>query len=1017
MAGVSLCTLLLALTSCFLSAYSANLKCEDIELILSGKSTCGGKCHAQDTFWDYGYARTYKNRYCDKCHLEYGGTDCKDNSCPFMAGPVGTAVDVIPDDSEKWICPEFCKNMPQIPIKMTLQKTQSRWVCEGDWWIHGVCVSPQATYEDQRDPVPYDLLMSTAFKTSSLENVNTNTYAVRPISECKTKRYEDNFNSRVSSCWQWSSYGHMPQMAHLDVFWTDGEARLYNTFNGVKEKTQGISQCASISNSQPRVFHLQPCWMDIVNTEQRNKQFSIKPAYTYYRDKQSKSAPHDCRMRIVGANNENSNRWDALQPPSSAEWNINNHWSNPPTRTAHFYRFKPVFDAMLASFGEFNKREDKTVARWDFTIPCTDKNNKPQRSNKVYYAESGCTQETCVDFITKPCYDNVYRFDEMVCSLIERLVFPMKFSAFKDQIVPFHQRHPFMAYGDSHVEIWYDTTKVQVKKDTTITVTPNQRIAFTDDSTIDVSLIRDARKYSCKRCFDHELHGRDILTDSMDNDIIACRACLQYEKVHVTQSSVTYRDCVVCDPHQVRNPTQVDQCRKCIDIDLLTPMRRKKTATAGDTVCTTCQHFQYFDGNSEAGCIFLQTVTDNIKIVNNKAQLSGKDFYITDKIPKQIQAKFWRDNILPTSDWNKELVPAACIPGFHKPVTNVPRLEFTAWCGHYEMFRHQQAWVQVNDSSLYVPLNSDPTRTRVNTSVVELCGTNTLTQVSGNTTFDLACGSHLFSIVRSGFQDACTLCVGAKYTDKCWPTYVPGLEVYDDAYFLPINKAITPHPGTCQVCNARCDNLLQANSYIDPIPYSCWWNGTGRIPGLLGSTATNFSWYKQAPCTKCTSVKLSADAAKLVLACGNRVSYRRWLPDTVSGSEVDASRSIPSIQICCVDALPPASGTLCTETPAEFETFAQLKCRQTVDDTPPAFLPYCPPGWYVEPTCAADSPLWNPDCCVKCKLCRGGLFKLDAYKDCPGDEFFDAQDRGCTTKCLTNQYLRNDRCIKCEACE
>ena len=119
----------------------------------------------------------------------------------------------------------------------------------------------------------------------------------------------------------------------------------------------------------------------------------------------------------------------------------------------------------------------------------------------------------------------------------------------------------------------------------------------------------------------------------------------------------------------------------------------------------------------------------------------------------------------------------------------------------------------------------------------------------------------------------------------------------------------------------------------------------------------------------------------------------------------------------CAEKLDNPTAKLCTETPAEFETFAQLNCRQTVDDTPPALLPYCPPFWYVDETCALASALWNPDCCVKCKACRGGLFKLDAYYDCPGDEFFDSQDRGCTTKCLTNQYLRNDRCIKCEACE
>lgn len=860
--------------------------------------------------------------------------------------------------------------------------------------------------------------MSTAFKTASAENLNTNTYAVRTISECKTKKYEDSWNARVNGCWQWSSLSSMPQMVHLDVFWTDGAARVY-TFNGVKEKTQTISQCTSIDNTRKFFFHSEPCWMDTVNPQQKNKQFSIKPSYTYYRDKQPKSARHDCRMRIVGVNNAESNKWDdtSLLPPSSAEWNINSHWHNPPTRTAHVYKFKPVFDAMLASFGEFNKREDKTVARWDFTIPCTDKNNKAQRSNKVYYAESGCSQQTCVDFITKPCYDNIYRYDEMVCTMIQRFVFPMKFSAFKDKIVQLTaQKEPFMSYGASHFEIWYDNTKVRVKKDTTITVNPNERIHFTDDSLIEVSLILDASKYSCLRCHDHDLHGRAVLTDSMDTDIIACRACLNYEYVSVSTSGMNYQDCVACDAHQIRNPANLKQCRKCIDIDPLMPMRRKKTDTAGDSVCKTCQHFQYFDGNSEAGCIFLQTVTDNIRVVNKKAVLTGKDFYITGENLREFNRKFWRDDILPSSNWSTPLVPVACLPTYVKPTTNVPRLQFTAWCGHHEIVRHQQAWVQVDGSTLYVPLNSDFNRTRINTSVVELCGNNTLTQLQGNTAFDLACGAYKFSIRRSGFQDPCTLCLGAKYTDKCWPTYVPGLELYDDVYFNPANDALTPHPGTCADCNARCDDSLEADSYIDPVQYSCWWNGTGRVPGVLGATATNFSWYKRAPCTKCTSVKLTADLAKLVLACGNRVSYRRWIDDTVTSSQ-DTTRSVPDTKICCVEAAPPASGTLCTEIPAEFQTFAQLKCRQTVDDAPPAFLPYCPPGWYVEPTCAAVSPLWNPDCCVKCKACRGGLFKLDAYKECPGDEFFDAQDRGCTTKCLTNQYLRNDRCIKCEACE
>jgi hypothetical protein len=160
--------------------------------------------------------------------------------------------------------------------------------------------------------------MSTPFKPSYSD--------VLPISLCKTKRYEDNWNARVNACWQWSLHSSMPQMAHLDVFWTDGAARVY-TFNGVKEKTQTISQCKSIDNAQTTFFQTEPCWMNDVPQQKKNRQFSIKPYYTYYRGKESKSQLHDCRIRVVGVNNEQSNKWDdgALLPPSSAEWNINSH--------------------------------------------------------------------------------------------------------------------------------------------------------------------------------------------------------------------------------------------------------------------------------------------------------------------------------------------------------------------------------------------------------------------------------------------------------------------------------------------------------------------------------------------------------------------------------------------------------------------------------------------------------------------------------------------------------------------
>ena len=1026
MASASLTIRILTFSVCLFCTHTADLNCDDIVPII--------KRHGDQRNWYYSDPTQYKNRNCDRCYVDRDGEDCQlkgdgSESCPRLI-----QIDSTPSESENWICPRHCYSMPEIPYQVKVSKTTSTYKCD----------SVFACGTEFKDITPrfFNVEMPNAFKIADAssytyaESADPNTYGVRPISLCKTKRYEDNFNVRVVSCWRWNFRSNKPDMTHLDTFWTSGDKnihKLYGGSTGINQNEQTISKCSGIDNVYPYKFQTEPCWIESIPEPQQKKQFWIRPHYTFYRSSQSISDKTDCRMLLLGADFVNGMRWDnigmsyLLKPGDHLrQYNINNHWQNPPTRSDHYYNVQSVFDGMTKRFGNFWETEPKTITKWDYSIVCKDKYNRQQRSPKTYYAESGCNSVACADFISKPCYDNIYRYDAMVCTLIQNVFQdgPMPFSRFKDKIISETAKYstPFMSYGlhdgSSYFDIGYDTAKVQVKRDQTI-LDPSIPHVFADSHMISIDLIRDASMaYSCDTCFDKDrpLYGRSVLTDAMDNDIIACRPCLAYEKVQVTIRNKNYQDCEQCDKHQIRNPAKANECLKCKDDNLLTPMRRRKTATTGDSVCTQCQHFQYFDGNSETGCIFLQTVTDNIRVVNKKAVLSGKDFYITGENLRQFDQKFWRDDILPGSNWSTPLVPVACLPTYVKPTTNVPRLQFTAWCGHHEIVRHQQAWVQVDGSTLYVPLNSDLNRTRINTSVVELCGNNTLTQLQGNTAFDLACGAYKFSIRRSGFQDPCTLCLGAKYTDKCWPTYVPGLELYDDVYFNPTNYALTPHPGTCADCNARCDDSLEADSYIDPIPYSCWWNGTGRVPGVLGATATNFSWYKRAPCTKCTSVKLTADLAKLVLACGNRVSYRRWIDDTVTSSQ-DATRSVPDTKICCVEAASPVSGTLCTEIPAEFQTFSQLKCRQTVDDAPPAFLPYCPPGWYVEPTCAAVSPLWNPDCCVKCKACIGGLFKLDTYKVCPGDEFFDAQDRGCTTKCLTNQYLRNDRCIKCEACE
>ena len=724
-------------------------------------------------------------------------------------------------------------------------------------------------------------------------------------------------------------------------------------------------------------------------------------------------------MVVHGTVNTDGSKWSQTyfeNPTVGSEWMAATYWESPPYTPYHEYYKRShteYFNLVKAVRPDFYKNNKGEVKKYHYNFQCMNGDTPGPSGNALYY-HSGCKSIQCIDFMTKPCYDNVYRFDDMVCKLVtDVFTTAMTFQKFTERIISEQKyRDAFMSYGryprsgPSYFQIAFDNTKIDVIKDGHWPVQPNQVIDFMPGSAI---LVTTKPLYSCSGCREKPLHGRANTNEVvLLNYIIQCRKCMPYER---TALGYNFQDCKPCAKHHVRNPDDPVECRKCQEIDALTPMRRTSPL---DTQCTTCQHFQYFNENTEQGCQFLKTVFDGMQVDAGKAKLVGVDQYIRDEIRTDIPDRFYRDNIDTKTPWNTERKPQPCSPAFVEPVTVVKRLKFTAWCGHKDMARHNQAWLRLNGGMLYLPLNSDPARTRIATSAVELCG-GSLLQVQGNPTVDLTCAqdTYKFSIIRSGFEDPCTLCVGARYTKNCWPTYVPGLEIYDDAYFDPRNSALTPQPGECAWCNKVCS---EADHFIDPVEYSCWWNGIGRIPGLLGSSTTNFSWYKLAPCSKCDKVKLTTDKAELVLACGNRVSYRRWITDTVTGSERDASRSIPSIQICCAEALP-SPATLCTDDPANFETFAQLNCKQYVDDTPPALIPYCPRGWYVDEACSRDSASWNPDCCVKCKACRGGLFRLDAYYDCPGDEFFDSQDRGCTTKCLTNQYLRNERCIKCEACE
>ena len=232
MARASLTIRILTFSVCLFCAHTADLMCDDIVSII--------KRHGDQRNWYYSNPTQYKNRNCDRCYVDRDGEDCQlkedgSESCPRLIG-----IDSTPAESENWICPRHCYNMPEIPYQVKVSKTTSTYKCDSIF----------ACGTEFKDITPrfFNVEMPNAFKivdASSYnydESADPNTYGVRPISLCKTKRYEDNFNVRVVSCWRWNYLSNKPSMTHLDTFWTSGDKNIHKLYGGAQ---------ASIKTNRP----------------------------------------------------------------------------------------------------------------------------------------------------------------------------------------------------------------------------------------------------------------------------------------------------------------------------------------------------------------------------------------------------------------------------------------------------------------------------------------------------------------------------------------------------------------------------------------------------------------------------------------------------------------------------------------------------------------------------------------------------------------------------------------------
>jgi len=584
--------------------------------------------------------------------------------------------------------------------------------------------------------------------------------------------------------------------------------------------------------------------------------------------------------------------------------------------------------------------------------------------------------------------------------------------------------------------------------------------------------------YSCLGCRDLGKHPvyygvKDTkLTEKDDNAYapLECRVCSTNERVpipgYIGQVRKDWNKCEECEKHEIRDyrdPKVQSACATCQTISRLTgtesaiyPMR-----VTGTLECTACKHMQYFVGSTAAGCLWYVSVSDYISGFN---AISGFPLFLGAngedprdevldafaKIPRPVGLKKYR-NLKMGESWLSSTEEASCESNVDKIVnytainmTNATRntqpqkLYYRQWCGHHEITRHSDALLrkqQILPSPVivvgYVTLQIIK---RECVGQLTVLGDTSKQEMIDNRIAEFKCTnvSHqfLYELRRDGQSLPCTVCPGFLYTRECWPTYHPNMSTVDAVYFS--TDAAKPSPGTCSPCSPRCGG---ANQFFEVSLFSCWSNGTTRIAGAdhgrLDRVQARVSqhanyWYKEAVCRECPKLDgFEADERRpaLVTRCGNKASFETWHPDEVVYLNSE-DLSVPKIRECCsVKDEAPGQSSVAPTFDQSLDAYcitkennAAISCAGTIPDLATETQPYCPPGWYVIETCAADSAGWTPKCCSKCEPCSLGKVKTREYRTCPGDTFFDTQSEGCKTDCLSGNYRDGDFCYPCETC-
>lgn len=907
------------------------------------------------------------------------------------------------DDAFVWLCPNRCQSMPYFDIKITFDYwkrtgTQQVWYVFESYvweyigqWFNEVYWKGNSLYRQGFSPTDLTTLPSSedggeAFPSSQVKNVG----------KCKDEAKEGNKRDHDHKCWP-------SEMTHLDSMFPTKEFGEKKVWEPTPVDVENCNWQSGVINP-----YVKPCVQAQTNI------VSLKPAYKFYPGTESSTLDRRCvavrYSEISSGGSEETERQNKIRT----------YWKTTPKYTKHRYTWKslreetwgPNNQVISGWIDEHKALRDGTMAtgaenkrRYEwfcYDIPWYLKDQKSsigsdvKDSSRKYYEarlyESKCETVDCEDFVSRACWENSYSIAAASCTWAQ--IYQGRTDLTLPTVVGSDFADKMNVYGNGEYLI---TIPEGMQFLGAQQQNGKYNIGLTTTFTIK---LKD--EFSCNRCEDG-LEVRGIVPDyrtKAQNEVVKCEPCKAYQRV------VNYM-CETCvSLHTVRALTNRASCVPCADN---TPMRR-----VVDEVCTQCEVMQYFNGKDAEGCLRLESVMD--VLVNQMIQ--GSDKIFADGAVRLIKKKHYRV-VWPFRMWRVAVEEYACDYSM-TAVAGTSELYYRRLCGHDEIKREQQALLQVanrNETYLY---KTDTTNSGF-ASISSLCKPGTL-QPSYSGAFDLKCRDNRSTevnirVLREGYTRKCTKCVGAMYTLNCWPTYNTAMLKEEQEYFGNINLASSP--GKCENCASHCTD---DNYYMNPEEFSCMWNSTSkrRVLGVLsGLSSSNFNyWYKQAPCQPCVDVELNATHALLIKECGNKRTYRMW--DALQTKQISKDdRSIPIVQTCCSKSK--SNGEKCTldEDKAEIWIGNNCEVKNAMEDLQPVKETYCPSGWYVDESCATNAEnkqKWAPDCCKRCSVCLGSMFKTENYATCTGATYIDTQRNGCERSCLSNSYKKNGNCYRCEYC-